>query len=195
MSDPRPSSSHKGLSRGAIAGIAVAAVLIGLALLASLIFCLVRRRRREQRLADSPLSPGGGGGYGSRATPDLIAQKEAHATVGVEVAPHSPYSDDGVMAAHAAGLRPGSARQEEVPFTGYGNRSSVSRRSGGDDGGSLAGSQGGRVTPGRATPTAVRHLVEEGMTEDEIRRLEEEERELDQAIEQAGSSGGGGGRR
>lgn len=45
-------------------------------------------------------------------------------------------------------------------------------------------------TPGRATPRALTtpyaHLVEEGMTEDEIRRLEDEERQLDAAIEQAG---------
>lgn len=44
--------------------------------------------------------------------------------------------------------------------------------------------------PGRGTPRALAtpyaHLVEEGMTEDEIRRLEEEERQLDAAIEQAG---------
>lgn len=33
------------------------------------------------------------------------------------------------------------------------------------------------------------HLVEEGMTNDEIRRLEEEERALDEAIEQAGTAG------
>ncbi|KAJ0121268.1 hypothetical protein J7T55_008431 [Diaporthe amygdali] len=33
------------------------------------------------------------------------------------------------------------------------------------------------------------HLVEEGMTDDEIRRLEEEERVLDEAIEQAGTGG------
>lgn len=33
------------------------------------------------------------------------------------------------------------------------------------------------------------HLVEEGMTDDEIRRLEEEERALDEAIEQAGTTG------
>ncbi|KAL1843161.1 hypothetical protein VTJ49DRAFT_2911 [Mycothermus thermophilus] len=43
--------------------------------------------------------------------------------------------------------------------------------------------------PGRATPRALstpyQHLIEEGMTEEEIRRLEEEERALDAAIEQA----------
>jgi hypothetical protein len=46
------------------------------------------------------------------------------------------------------------------------------------------------ATPGRATPRALStpyaHLVEDGMTEDEIRRLEDEERQLDAAIEQAG---------
>ncbi len=46
------------------------------------------------------------------------------------------------------------------------------------------------ATPGRATPRALTtpyaHLVEDGMTEEEIRRLEDEERQLDAAIEQAG---------
>ncbi|KAK4250487.1 Kin of IRRE-like protein 3 [Corynascus novoguineensis] len=43
----------------------------------------------------------------------------------------------------------------------------------------------GRATP-RALTTPYAHLVEDGMTEEEIRRLEEEERQLDAAIEQAG---------
>ena len=47
---------------------------------------------------------------------------------------------------------------------------------------------------GAPTPTSViasryAHLVEEGMTEEEIRRLEEEERQLDAAIENAGRRG------
>lgn len=181
--------SSSGLSTGAIAGIAVAAALIGLALLAALIFCLIRRRRRNAPLTKTDLAPGG---YGNR-TPELIAQKEANAGVGVEVSPHSPYSDDGGggMSVPTAGrglLHHGTARQEEMPLAGYADRPVSNREMA--DGESLGGSQTGRITPGRSTPTAVRHLVEEGMTEDEIRRLEEEERELDQAIEQAG-----GGRR
>ncbi|KAI0489661.1 hypothetical protein F4859DRAFT_161092 [Xylaria cf. heliscus] len=49
-------------------------------------------------------------------------------------------------------------------------------------------------TRGAASPTPViasryAHLVEEGMTDDEIRRLEEEERQLDAAIEHAGRGG------
>ncbi|KAB5580943.1 hypothetical protein GE09DRAFT_457409 [Coniochaeta sp. 2T2.1] len=184
------SRSSSKLSTGAIAGIAVAAALVGLGLLAALIFCLIRRRRRNN-LDQSAISPGG---YGNH-TPELIAQKEANASVGVEVSPHSPYSDDG-GAAHAVGaggmLQHSSTRQEEMPLAGYRERDmhgSVGSRevAGLADGESLRGSQTG---VGRETPTAVRHLVEDGMTEDEIRRLEEEERELDQAIEQAG-----GGRR
>ncbi|OIW35477.1 hypothetical protein CONLIGDRAFT_639752 [Coniochaeta ligniaria NRRL 30616] len=193
------SHSASGLSTGAIAGIAVAAALIGLALLAVLIFCLVRRNRRQRRnapLAKTDLSQGG---YGNGiATPDLVAQKEADAAGVDGVAPHSPYSDDGVPVVAGGGgqrgmsLRRGSAaavaaaRHEEMPLA-----RAVSGREvvgvGDDREGSARGSSS---LADRETPTAVRHLVEEGMTADEIRRLEEEERELDQAIEQAG-----GGRR
>jgi hypothetical protein len=184
-SDPQSvGHSSSALSTGAIAGIAVGAAVVGLALLAGLIFCLILRRRRD-RLAGSTMSPGSG--YGNRATPELIAQKEGNAGVGVEVSPHSPYSDEGGMAGPTGGLRHSTARQEEMPLAGYGHADrAVSNREVGEDGGSFRGSQTGRMTPGRATPTAVRHLVEEGMTEDEIRWLEEEERELDHAIEQAG---------
>ncbi|KAK3383858.1 hypothetical protein B0T24DRAFT_662297 [Lasiosphaeria ovina] len=53
------------------------------------------------------------------------------------------------------------------------------------------------VPPGRVTPHGVSaqyaHLVEEGMTEDELHRLEEEERQLDAAIEQSSSGRGTGG--
>lgn len=191
-------SSPSGLSTGAVAGIAVAAALIGLALLAALIFCLIRRRRGRNGhalAAHQKTDNLSAGGYHHRATPELIAQKDANAgVVGVEqVSPHSPYSDDGAMSGlprvsmqqHQGGT---AARQEEMPLAGSyadNNRPASGTREVGGDGESLGGSQ-----TGRATPTAVRHLVEEGMTEDEIRRLEEEERELDQAIEQAG-----GGRR
>ncbi|KAK8097128.1 hypothetical protein PG999_013072 [Apiospora kogelbergensis] len=40
------------------------------------------------------------------------------------------------------------------------------------------------------SPSRYAHLIEEGMTEDEIRRLEDEERQLDAAIEDAGRHGG-----
>ncbi|KAJ2987941.1 hypothetical protein NUW58_g4236 [Xylaria curta] len=44
-------------------------------------------------------------------------------------------------------------------------------------------------TPEPAVASRYAHLVEEGMTEEEIRRLEEEERQLDAAIENAGRRG------
>jgi hypothetical protein len=46
-------SSSPGLSSGAIAGIAVAAVLIGLAIIAGLAFIFIRRRRRAAAEADA----------------------------------------------------------------------------------------------------------------------------------------------
>ncbi|KAM7197615.1 hypothetical protein V8F20_006505 [Naviculisporaceae sp. PSN 640] len=45
---------------------------------------------------------------------------------------------------------------------------------------------GGRATPHSSLSPQYAHLVEEGMTEDEIRRLEDEERQLDAEIERAG---------
>lgn len=50
----------------------------------------------------------------------------------------------------------------------------------------------GAGTPTPAIASRYAHLVEEGMTDDEIRRLEEEERQLDAAIEDAGRRGSSG---
>ncbi|KAL1864481.1 hypothetical protein Daus18300_007713 [Diaporthe australafricana] len=64
---------------------------------------------------------------------------------------------------------------------------------GGGGGGGMASQQQPRAVGHvrSTTPSGISgqyaHLVEEGMTDDEIRRLEEEERALDEAIEQAGT--------
>jgi hypothetical protein len=86
-------------------------------------------------------------------------------------------------------------------FTPYSDRPSAAGGAAGSAGtpsvraASMAQTDEARISvpspiPGRATPRALTtpyaHLVEDGMTEDEIRRLEEEERQLDAAIEQAG---------
>lgn len=62
--------------------------------------------------------------------------------------------------------------------------------------GSVGGGTVGRTShqtsrPGSEvrSPSRYAHLIEEGMTEDEIRRLEDEERQLDAAIEDAGRHG------
>ncbi|KAH6626006.1 hypothetical protein B0J18DRAFT_464058 [Chaetomium sp. MPI-SDFR-AT-0129] len=95
----------------------------------------------------------------------------------------TPYSD---RRPSAAGTGTPSVRTASLAQTAH--------TAGNDDGAapprSLSAIPGGASAPGRATPrgltTPYAHLVEDGMTEDEIRRLEEEERQLDAAIEQAG---------
>ncbi|KAK0612935.1 hypothetical protein B0T17DRAFT_389329 [Bombardia bombarda] len=91
----------------------------------------------------------------------------------------SPYSDHtagaGVGAGSPHSTHFASAIQSEEPVS-----ATTTTRGG------MASPVPGRGTPSSgAVPTQYAHLVEDGMTEDEIRRLEEEERQLDAAIEQA----------
>ncbi|KAI1347398.1 hypothetical protein F5Y01DRAFT_247029 [Xylaria sp. FL0043] len=83
----------------------------------------------------------------------------------------------------SAGAGAGASETDLNGWNGSGN---------GNGSASVNGGANGRGAP---TPTSLiasryAHLVEEGMTEDEIRRLEEEERQLDAAIEHAGRRGG-----
>jgi hypothetical protein len=115
------------------------------------------------------------------------------------------HGDGAAAAAVAAGAMaaPNLSHLQDPPrsFTPYSDRPSVGGTAATAAGTpslrapSLAQTDEARVSvpspiPGRATPrgltTPYAHLVEEGMTEDEIRRLEDEERQLDAAIEQAG---------
>lgn len=168
-----------GLSQGAIIGIGVAAGIVGLAAIGLLVwfFCLRNRRR-------------GSKDHGPYAAPDhqaseYMVNKE---TTGAHVteSPHSPYSDDGSLA-HAQGQGPSSLAQAQQtnqysdapPIATPVPRSASQQAS--DRPGSGAGTRSG--PPGGHN---VSHLIEEGMTEADIRRLEEEERALDDAIERAG---------
>ncbi|KAJ9134008.1 hypothetical protein NKR23_g10447 [Pleurostoma richardsiae] len=199
-------SSHKGLSTGAIIGIAVACGIVGLAVLGLLIWFFLFRNRGDG-VTNMP--------YGSDRHPrtqDLIVEKEANA--GVTESPHSPYSDDGhgiaavpggqesalMAAAGTSGAIPVPLEQVYAPYSDHPNsplpgavpvpdrRASQHR---GDDVRQAAEPQDGmpdmtRSSVSRNITSSYAHLVEEGMTQDEIRRLEEEERQLDAAIEQAG---------
>ena len=93
---------------------------------------------------------------------NFIRDKESHSAQVAE-SPHSPASEDGRArnSAFTGGEAAERAPASPVPTTGTGSGQ-------------------------RDVPSAMAHLVEEGMTEADIRRLEEEERALDQAIEQAG---------
>ncbi|KAK4233591.1 hypothetical protein C8A03DRAFT_19364 [Achaetomium macrosporum] len=198
-----------GLSSGAVIGIAVACGVVGLALVFGLVWYLLRRRQQKKAMLSADPAYGSG-----NRTEDLMAEKEAAADV--DVSPNSPYSDEGASgpgpsgtyqdgAAHGDALAAGAAGssrqlQQDQPrsFTPYSDSPSASAAAAGTPSiraASLAQTDEARVsvpstTPGRATPRALTtpyaHLVEEGMTEEEIRRLEEEERQLDAAIEQAG---------
>ncbi|KAF9876454.1 hypothetical protein CkaCkLH20_05862 [Colletotrichum karsti] len=188
-----------GLAPGAIAGIVIGAVF-GVAIIAFLIWFLLRRRRRRADHAQN-------GGYGPGGPHEYLADKETHARV-VE-SPHSPYSDDGQAQQHqssqrhlndigqepiaAAAIPASSANNSPIehhhrpPFAPYNEQehTSVASRSLDNVNSNLEGARS-------STPNVnsnVSHLIEDGMTEDEIRRLEEEERALDAAIEQAGQGG------
>lgn len=212
--EPSPSeeASSSGLARGAIIGIAVGCGIAGLILIFGLSWYLLRRHQRKKEL--QPLgSPYGSGTRGAA----LMAEKETAADV--DVAPHSPYSDDGVppgaapertysgdVAVAAGGAAPTATPHSHLQdppqsFTPYTDGTAAAPAAAAPTAGtpsvraaSLAQTDDARVNqpspvPGRSTPRALTtpyaHLVEEGMTEEEIRRLEEEERQLDAAIAEA----------
>ncbi|OHE91099.1 hypothetical protein CORC01_13618 [Colletotrichum orchidophilum] len=202
------SGGSGGLAPGAIAGIVIGTVL-GLALIAFLLwFLLRRRRRRADHVSDGVYGPGHNPhGY--------LADKETHARVTESPRspytddgqhqhrfhqPQQPqeqhhlarefHQDDHGRddALEAGGAVPASAvsatEHHQRPFAPYSEEhTSMASRSAED----MTRSGGGG--PRSSTPNVnsnVAHLIEDGMTEDEIRRLEEEERALDAAIEQAG---------
>lgn len=257
--EPSNLKSKKGISIGAIVGIAIACGLLGLALISGIVFFCLRRRHKLNALQDGTSRgvPYGGfaGGGGRNGGDELIAEKEANAGVVHDVtsAPHSPYSDDLVgMGDAGANRNSGSVvipnidsgvspqvvlpgvdgrlegdgdspvsnapsyqtmqQQQQTPHDHQSGRSSTMysdhQSRGGEGGGSPttlhsggggapsftrggAGTDSNRDSlisqqqqQGRSLSTPYAHLVEEGMTEEEIRRLEEEERQLDVAIEQ-----------
>ncbi|KAH7170853.1 hypothetical protein EDB81DRAFT_181711 [Dactylonectria macrodidyma] len=152
-----------GLGTGAIAGIAVGAV-IGVLLIGALAWFFLRKRRQNKKHANGYTATDSGNAY--------MVDKETHGRTADS--PNSPYSDENgvqhIPADNATRDDPAST-ERALPRT------------------STSGSQGGRSASGAQTPqgvsTNVAHLVEDGMTADEIRRLEEEERQLDDEIERA----------
>lgn len=178
-----------GLSTGAIAGISVggAVVLIALALL--LWFFLRRRRTKAKSHGELSQSPNPSNHY--------VGSKE-----GNDGDLNSPYSEDGANITQQTPLDPNAPRSlvtdSPAPFAQYrdagGDQSNLARAGTNTSISTHSHSpveSGSRGLPERSDTAMssnhrVAHLVEEGMTEDDIRRLEEEERQLDVEIERAG---------
>lgn len=170
-----------GLSTGAIAGIAVAGAVVFLALIGGLVFWMLRRRRRNKDR----------GHYNqpTNSTTFMGGDKDIHQ---VTESPHSTYSNDQhVPLSNLAGA--GTSRDIGGPSGHHDlHDDDADYAPYRDDDRGAQGSAAGQRTDGAGTPhgvsRSVAHLVEDGMTEDEIRRLEEEERQLDDAIQRHGRS-------
>ncbi|KFH40452.1 hypothetical protein ACRE_088770 [Hapsidospora chrysogenum ATCC 11550] len=179
VSDRKASgSSGAALSNGAIAGIAVGGFIF-LSLIGLLVWFLLRRRRKNK----NKLLPGGGVRNDlSHATQDAsnvyMADKAADDVVIGEHSPHSPYSDDGQF--QHAPLARGRAPHHDAGHHQHQQEQEQPqpRRSHADDTDGVTQREG-------AASRNYQHLVEEGMTAEDIRRLEEEERQLDAEIERA----------
>lgn len=152
-----------GLSTGATAGIAVGAVIGGILIIGALVWFFLRRRRRSKKAGDE---------YVTQQT--YAVDKETHGRA--TDSPNSPYSDENHMQPVALGSLDRDRGVAPTPPPGGVPRSSI----GSHDRAAHSGAQ----TP-QGMSSNVAHLVEDGMTVDEIRRLEEEERQLDDEIERA----------
>ncbi|KAI0882863.1 uncharacterized protein GGS22DRAFT_41926 [Annulohypoxylon maeteangense] len=157
-----------GLGPGPIAGIAVGCAVVVILIVAFLVWFFFFRRRGSRDPAHG--QSGFAANSGSKA---LVLDKEATGS------PQSAYPDDGGRLRDAdAYASYAGTKAPQAPGAAFTMNST-----------SDLASIGQASTTRAATPPAYQtryaHLIEEGMTEDEIRRLEEEERHLDAAIQNA----------
>lgn len=207
-SDGDGEGGGSGLANGAIAGIAVGAViLVALAIVGAWLF--LRKRKRiaaashhgETSTSFTTTYPTGP----ATRSGDFLGEKENSAMV-AESPRSQLYTDNGPQAMHMAGATGNGAAAATTTTTttttitttaGIGGAVTTGTyHSLADDNSpdenhqresSIAQENINRVATDSPGPnTLARHLVEEDMTEDDIRRLEEEERELDRQIEEAG---------
>lgn len=146
-----------GMSTGATAGAAVGGVVGGLLIIGAIVWFLLRRRRQKKFQDDRS------------GEQTYVVDKE---TQGRSTdSPNMGYTDGG----HTTKPIPLESINHEREDSAIPRNSLGARSRGGNSG----------VQTPQGISSNVAHLVEDGMTADEIRRLEEEERQLDDEIERA----------
>ncbi|KAJ2902547.1 hypothetical protein MKZ38_000377 [Zalerion maritima] len=190
-----------GLPVGAIVGIAIGA-FVAVVFILGLIWLFMRRRKRTNMASHPDASIPLASGYGNGATGrsgDFIGEKEASGMAVAESPRSQMYTDQPPNAFNRR-----SSQDAGLGIGGTGNGLSENGHQLYDAGGSPTS---GAAAPGPTPPppvaredssrtgmnspvpsaTVARHLMDPDMTDDDVRRLEEEERELDRQIQEAGS--------
>ncbi|KAI0206261.1 hypothetical protein F4808DRAFT_112377 [Astrocystis sublimbata] len=204
---PSPPAAHlssNGIPRNSIIGIAVGVTVGGLLLAGALLWFFCFRRRGKTNTTH-------------RTMPSYSSEADVHAMIQDKELPmvlestRSPYAGGSGNGGNDQG-RP-SADHHYAPYSDRSTSSPIPDQhrpiSGMMHPAATAADGGSASRSGAPTPTPViaqkyAHLVEEDMTEEQIRRLEEEERQLDAAIaedvgrrdnhrEARAKTGGGGG--
>ncbi|KAI0117735.1 hypothetical protein GGR51DRAFT_265568 [Nemania sp. FL0031] len=175
------SSSHRaGLSRAGVIGIAVGVSVGGLLIAGALLWLFWLRRRRSKNSPRHAMA-----GYDSdtdahaivtdKEIPALLETPAPGSAYGGEGRPstdhYAPYSDRPIASPVPTPQRHRAASPDaaEAPTTSQTD---------------LTWSREAQTpTPVPAIASRYAHLIEEGMTEEDVRRVEEEERQLDAAIE------------
>ncbi|KAI1467627.1 uncharacterized protein F4812DRAFT_403134 [Daldinia caldariorum] len=179
---PTSEASHESrkLSTGAIAGITVGCAVFVIAVVVFLVwfFCL-RRRNKSENVGGTEFT-NASGSHAMIAEKDMVNMSES--------SPRSVYPPDHSRQLHDQ--RDSIVRSDDASYAPYSDQAPSPPLPPGAVFAST--SQSDLASTGRASTTGNRcqsryaHLIEEGMTEEEIRRLEEEEQHLDAAIEDAG---------
>lgn len=199
--------SDGGLSTAATAGIAAGAAVAGLAIIGLLVWFFLRRRRnkrkgyKEPHVSNTLMVEKDNQNHTSESVHTPYSDDNANQIRdGPSVPPthigyasyddsyHSPHDDSYQSPHHEPHAQPHHHHHQEPAMPPPSSRQPPSRQHSGFEPMATPGSRSSSralQTP-EGVSRSVAHLVEEGMSAEEIRRLEEEERQLDDEIERAG---------
>ncbi|OTB05580.1 hypothetical protein M426DRAFT_137624 [Hypoxylon sp. CI-4A] len=179
-------TSRKGLSGGAIAGIAVGCSIAGLIIIGLTIWLLFFRRRRtnnsttKEQIRSSDFAADSG-------VAAIMSEKEVAATGVSETTPRDARRRSlGTVDADADADVDSPPYASPLPTTPAFAAATTTTGSQTDVASAGRSSSMTRTSTPQGFQSRYAHLIEEGMTEEQIRQLEEEERHLDAAIEDVG---------